>query len=129
SHQPDADLSGYYLPVGEPQVGDVALRHLFVAAEPDFADWEAGERRYPPVALRLAGGRIVPTAYSVSEGRIRLEGRHDGLGAVEFDGRLDADALAQARRAIGSRAVVLTGTLKAGGQTHSGLRFTWSSGE
>jgi len=50
------------------------------------------------------------------------------LAAIDV-ATIAAPALAQARRAIGSRAVVLTGTLTAGGRTYGGLRFVWSNGE
>jgi hypothetical protein len=48
---------------------------------------------------------------------------------VSFEGRLDQDALAKARRNLGDQGVVLKGTLKVGGRTFDGVSMRWWAGD
>ena len=142
------DLSGYYMPVSEVRVGQWVLRDVFVGQAAEFASWKAGQRSgtFAPVMLefedpdsptvqtelgesRAGQIRVLPDRFSVSDDRIRFEGRSKELGRVTFDGRLDAGALATARRNLGDDGVVVTGTLSAGGQRAGGVRLRWWMGD
>lgn len=142
------DISGYYMPATELQAGNWRLRNAFIGQEPDFASWEGGSRRgvFAPVMfefedvsspmtktelgeVRSGQIRVLPSRYEVSDGRVVFEGRADGVGAVSFNGRLDGDALATARRNLGDESPVLAGTLKVGGRTFHGVRFRWWAGD
>lgn len=136
THDISADQSGYYRPLTPVRSGDWTLIHLFIGQAADFATWEAGRRTVglAPVMLefedaRGARTRVVPSRYTVTDTVVRLEGRSAELGEVAFDGRLDADALATARRNLGDEGAVVTGTLKAGGRTFSGVHLRWWAGD
>lgn len=136
SHDLDIDESGYYRPLSPVRAGDWILSHLFLGQTAAFAAWEEGERiaGLAPVMLEFedaAGARIrvIPSRYTVTDTTVRLEGRSAELGQVTFEGRLNADALATARRNLGDEGVVLTGSLKAGGQTTNGVGFRWWAGD
>jgi hypothetical protein len=118
------------------QTGDWALSHLFIGQDATFAAWEGGERidGLAPVTLEFEhkGGaliRVMPVRYTVTDSLVRFEGRSSELGDVAFDGRLDPEALATARRNLGDQGAVVTGTLKIGGRTISGVRFRWWAGD
>jgi hypothetical protein len=135
-HDLPVDESGYYRPLTPVQTGDWTLSHLFIGQADAFAAWEAGERiaGLAPVMLEFADKagtrtRIIPSRYTVTGAIVRFEGRSADLGEVAFDGRLDADALATARRNLGDQGVVVSGTLKVGGQTVGGVRFRWWAGD
>ena len=142
------DISGYYMPASEVRVGDWLLRNAFIGQEADFASWEAGTRQgvFAPVMfefedvtspmtatelgeVRSGQIRVLPSRYEVSDGRVMFEGRADGVGVVRFDGRLDGDALATARRNLGDESPVLVGTLTIGGRRFDGARFRWWAGD
>lgn len=148
AHAFDGDLSGYYMPSGETAAGAWRLDHLFIGQATDFADWEAGRRSgtFAPVMLEFVDPsspttatelgevhtgriRVLPERYSVTEDRVRFTGRSPDLGEVTFEGRLDVEALASARRNLGDEAAVLTGTLTAGGATVRGVRLRWWAGD
>lgn len=138
THSQSEDLSGYYT-VGEAQVGpgDYALTHLFVGQAQEFADWEAGKRSatFAPVMLEfLVPGetteRVLPTSYSVSDGRIRMTGTSSNGEAVTFDGQLNAGTLATARRNLGgSEEPAITATIRIGDQSYSGVKLNWYGGD
>jgi len=142
------DLSGYYLPVADVRAGQWTLSHVFVGQASEFAAWKAGRRSgtFAPVMLQFEDRssplvqteigeshtgqlRVLPTRFTVTDDRIRFEGKSAELGAVSFDGRLDQGALATARRNLGDDGAVVTGTLRAGGQTASGVRLRWWMGD
>ncbi len=136
SHDIRADESGYYRPLTPVRSGDWSLSHLFIGQAAGFAAWEAGERiaGLAPVMLEFedaagARTRVVPSRYTVTDSAVRLVGRSPALGEVAFDGRLDADALATARRNLGDEGAVVTGTLKVGGRTIRGVQLRWWAGD
>jgi hypothetical protein len=126
-HDLPEDVSGYYIPTTAVQVGDWRLHHLFLGQVPDFMAWRDGQRTagFAPIMMEFEAGdkarrtRLIPMAYDVTE----------DLGAVSFDGRLDQDALAKARRNLGDQGVVLKGTLKVGGRTFDGVSMRWWAGD
>ncbi|SJM57886.1 hypothetical protein FM111_06185 [Brevundimonas diminuta 3F5N] len=136
-HDLPEDVSGYYIPTTAVQVGDWRLHHLFMGQVPDFMAWRDGQRTvgFAPIMMEFEAGdktrrtRLIPTAYDVSEDRVRFEATSRELGAVSFDGRLDQDALAKARRNLGDQGVVLKGTLKVGGRTFDGVSMRWWAGD
>lgn len=138
AHSQSDDLSGYYT-VGEAQVGpgDYALTHLFVGQAQEFADWEDGKRTatFAPVMLEfLVPGetteRVLPSSYSVSDGRIRMTGVSANGERVTFDGQLNTGTLATARRNLGgSEEPAITATLRIGDQTYSGVKLNWYGGD
>lgn len=138
SHAQTEDLSGYYQ-VGEAQVGpgDFSLMHLFVGQAQEFRDWEEGKRTatFAPVMLEfLVPGetteRVLPTSYSVSDGRVRMAGINSNGERVTFDGQLNAGALATARRNLGGgEAPALTAVVVIGDQTYSGVKLGWYGGD
>lgn len=136
THDISADQSGYYRPLTPVRSGDWTLIHLFIGQDAAFTAWEDGERiaGLAPVMLEFEDAtgtrtRVVPSRYTVTDRTVRLEGRSAELGEVSFDGRLNADALATARRNLGDEGAVVTGTLKAGGQTVSGIGLRWWAGD
>lgn len=137
THDLPEDVSGYYIPMTAVQVGEWRLHHLFMGQVPDFMSWRDGARTagYAPIMLEFEAGdqarrtRLIPTAYDVTEERVRFEARSRDLGAVSFEGRLDPDALAKARRNLGDQGVVLKGTLKVGGRTFDGVSMRWWAGD
>ena len=136
THDISADQSGYYRPLTPVRSGDWTLVHLFIGQNAAFAAWEDGDRSagLAPVVLEFADAdgtriRVVPSRYTVTDTTVRLAGRSEELGEVTFDGRLDADALATARRNLGDDGAVVTGRLTAGGQTFGGVGFRWWAGD
>lgn len=136
-HDLPEDVSGYYIPTTAVQVGEWRLHHLFLGQVPDFMAWRDGQRTagFAPIMMEFEAGdkarrtRLIPTAYDVTEDRVRFEATSRELGAVSFDGRLDQDALAKARRNLGDQGVVLKGTLKVGGRTFDGVSMRWWAGD
>lgn len=136
-HDLPEDVSGYYIPTTAVQVGDWRLHHLFLGQVPDFMAWRDGQRTagFAPIMMEFEAGdktrrtRLIPTAYDVTEDRVRFEATSRELGAVSFDGRLDQDALAKARRNLGNQGVVLKGTLKVGDRTFDGVSMRWWAGD
>ncbi len=136
-HDLPEDVSGYYIPTTAVQVGDWRLHHLFMGQVPDFMAWRDGQRTagFAPIMMEFEAGdkarrtRLIPTAYDVTEDRVRFEATSRELGAVSFDGRLDQDALAKARRNLGDQGVVLKGTLKVGDRTFDGVSMRWWAGD
>lgn len=136
SHDIRADQSGYYQPLTPVRSGDWTLSHLFIGQDVAFVAWEGGERigGLAPVTLEFEDKdgtrvRVVPARYTVTDSRVSFAGRSPELGEVAFDGRLDPEALATARRNLGDQGAVVTGTLKIGGRTLSGVRFRWWAGD
>lgn len=136
-HDLPEDVSGYYIPTTAVQVGDWRLHHLFLGQVPDFMAWRDGQRTagFAPIMMEFEAGdkarrtRLIPTAYDVTEDRVRFEATSRELGAVSFDGGLDQDALAKARRNLGDQGVVLKGRLKVGGRTFDGVSMRWWAGD
>ena len=136
THQLQDDVSGYYRPLTPVRSGDWTLAHLFIGQGEAFTAWEDGERvaGLAPVMLEFADAagtrtRVVPSRYTVTDSTVRFEGRSADLGEVRFDGRLDDEALATARRNLGDEGAVVTGTLTVGGQTTRGVGFRWWAGD
>lgn len=136
-HDLPEDVSGYYIPTTAVQVGDWRLHHLFMGQVPDFMAWRDGQRTasFAPIMMEFEAGdktrrtRLIPTAYDVTEDRVRFQATSRDLGAVSFEGRLDQDALAKARRNLGDQGVVVKGTLKVGGRTFDGVSMRWWAGD
>jgi len=136
-HDLPEDVSGYYIPTTAVQVGDWRLHHLFMGQVPDFMAWRDGQRTagFAPIMMEFEAGdktrrtRLIPTAYDVTEDRVRFQATSRELGAVSFEGRLDQDALAKARRNLGDQGVVLKGRLKVGGRTFDGVSMRWWAGD
>lgn len=148
SHAATADISGYYMPAEPVRIGKWGLDHLFVGQASEFESWEGGSRSetFAPVMLQFddasspmvatelgeahsVTARILPTRYDVTDTAVSFEGRSPELGKVSFDGRLDPDALATAKRNLGGDGVVMTGTLTAGGQTVRDVSLRWWMGD
>lgn len=136
-HDLPEDVSGYYIPTTVVQVGDWRLHHLFIGQVPDFMAWRDGQRTAgcAPIMMEFETGdkarrtRLIPTAYDVTEDRVRFEASSRELGAVSFEGALDQGALATARRNLGDQGVVLKGRLKVGDRTFDGVSMRWWAGD
>tara|TARA_R110002051_G_scaffold103453_2_gene175260 strand:+ start:1371 stop:1889 length:519 start_codon:yes stop_codon:yes gene_type:complete len=136
SHDISQDQSGYYIPLAPVRAGDWSINHLFLGQTADFTAWEAGAQgsTFAPVMIEFedAAGRrtrALPTRYTVTDTVVHFEGQSAQLGTVVFDGRLDADAVATAKRNLGDEGAVLTGTLRVGGKSLGGVRFRWWAGD
>ncbi|CAN5407164.1 hypothetical protein BH10PSE2_BH10PSE2_25050 [soil metagenome] len=137
SHEISGDLSGNYLPVTSISVDGYRVKSLYLGQGADFTAWEAGSKSgaFGPVMIefeKIDGGdviRVLPRSYAVTDGRVRFEGSDARLGQVAFNGTLDADALATARRNLGDEGPVLSGTLRAGGTAFGGQTFRWYGGD
>lgn len=142
------DASGYYLPTSEVQVGTYRLDHIFLGQGMEFEAWAGGERSgtFAPVMLQFDDVsspmvateigeahsitvRVLPTAYAVTDDRVRFVGQSNELGGVSADLRLDLEALATARRNLGSDAVVLTGTVTIGDRRFDDVAMRWWMGD
>jgi hypothetical protein len=138
AHSQTEDLSGYYR-VGEPRVGpaDFALMQLFVGQAREFRDWEEGRRTatFAPVMLEFQGPgetpeRVLPESYAVSDGQVRMTGKTSAGERVTFVGRMNAGALATARRNLGGgEAPAVTAVVVVGDQTWSGVKLSWYGGD
>lgn len=138
AHSQVEDLSGAYS-VGEAQVGpaDLRLRSLFLGQNPDFRDWEEGRRTagYAPVMLEFSTSageseRVTAESYAVNEDRVRMTGTAPNGERITFDGRIDAGALATARRNLGGgEAAAVTATVRIGDQTFRGVKLHWNGGD
>jgi hypothetical protein len=74
--------------------------------------------------------RVLPTRYSVSDGRIRMSGTNSNGESVTFDGQLNAGTLATARHNLGgAEEPAITATLRIGDQTYSGVKLGWYGGD
>lgn len=141
---------GYYLPTTEVKVGDYRLDNLHIAGQQGFNDWESGQRTktYAPVMLEFvditsparknALGNVVysvklkvlPTAYLITDDRVRMVGSHPKLGEVRIDAKIDAAALRKSKAAKGKDgAVVVTGPLQVGDIPFGSVSFKWLGGD
>lgn len=141
---------GYYLPANEVKIGDYRLDNLHVAGQMGFNDWETGQRTktYAPVMLEFvditsparknALGNVVysvklkvlPTAYAVTDDRIRLVGSHPKLGEVRLDAKIDPAALKKSKGSKGKDGVtVARGALQVGDTPFKDVAFTWRGGD
>lgn len=135
SHSQSDDISGEYRVIGEASGNRLSRLHIGQIA--DFEAWESGRRSggFAPVMLDVQADsgtmeRVLPDAYSVNDGQVRMTGRSDRLGPVSFTGRLDKGALATARRNLGeAEAASMTGTVTIDGATRSGLKLNWYGGD
>lgn len=82
-----------------------------------------------PAETRSIAPSVLPTRYAVSDDRTEFEGTSPKPGAVRFEGRIDPGVLATSRRNLGDEGVVVTGTLRAAGQTVSDVRLRWWTGD
>ena len=148
SYSATADISGFYRPLSEERLGPWSFSHVFIGQATEFESWSSGARSstFAPVTVEFSDAtsprvrtetgegysvveRVLPTSYSVSDGRIRFEGRSDKLGTVTFDGRLDAGALATARRNLGDEGAVVTGRLTVDEMPPRTVRLRWWMGD
>jgi hypothetical protein len=148
SHATTTDISGYYVPAEPVRIGKWSLDYVFLGQASEFDSWEGGSRSEPygPVTLQFDDATspmvetevgeahsitagVLPTRYTVTDTAVTFEGQSPELGRVTFDGLLDPDALATARRNLGGDGVVLTGTLTAAGQTVGDVRLRWWIGD
>ncbi|MFC5342301.1 hypothetical protein ACETK8_13580 [Brevundimonas staleyi] len=135
AHSHSDDISGYYRASGV-SAGDLTLAQVFVGQTQEFEAWEAGRRSttFAPVMVELTRGgetlRVLPTRYSVSDGRVSMQGTAPGVGEVSVDLRLDKGALATARRNLGgSDEATMTGSVRIGGRSFSGVKLNWYGGD
>ena len=148
SHAMSSDLSGYYMPATEVQIGKWSFDHVFVGQTHDFQAWESGGRNetFAPVMLQFddatspmvateigeahsVTARVLPTAYLVTDTGLSFEGRSPELGLVSFEGVLDPGALATSRRNLGNEGVVVTGTLTVGNAPARTVQLRWWGGD
>ena len=141
---------GYYLPTTEVKVGNYRLDTLHIAGQQGFNDWESGQRTktYAPVMLEFVDVtsparknalgnltysvklKVLPTAYLVTDERVRMVGSHPKLGEVRIDARIDPAALRKSKAAKGKDgAVVITGPLQVGDTPFNSVSFTWLGGD
>ena len=148
SHALTVDASGYFMPVTAPSFGKWMLRDIAVGQATDFAAWEAGNRSstWAPIMIefedatspmvqtelgesRSGHARVLPTSYVVTDTSVSFAGTSLELGEVKFEGVLNPDALATARRNLGDEGAVLTGSLTAGGITIGMVSLRWWGGD
>ena len=135
AHSQSEDISGVYRASGVSE-GDLTLTQVFVGQTADFEAWEAGRRSgsFAPVMAEFTRGgetvRILPDRYSVSDGRVSMRGTAPGVGEVSVDLRLDKGALATARRNLGgAEDPAMTGSVRVGGRSFSGVKLNWYGGD
>ena len=115
-HDLSGDVSGEYRPAA---ADEAAVASLFIGQKAAFAAWEGGDRSAPPLILTLNGPqgqeRVLPETYRVADASVRMTGSTPE-GRIELEARIDQDALATARRNLGDRTVVISGTVQSGGR-------------
>lgn len=129
------DAAGDYAPLQTVKVGDWTLEHIFIAGPHSFENWVSGNTRQPtqaPLTMVFSGNNgeltVAPARFDVSDSRVRFDGSSPVTGDYRFDGRIDLDALATARRTLGYEGAVLKGSLKIGGQTFDNLSLKIKTG-
>ena len=135
THSQSEDISGAYHASGVSE-GDLTLTQVFVGQVQDFEAWEAGRRSttFAPVMVEFTRGgqtvRVLPDRYSVGDGRVSMRGTAPGVGEVSVDLRLDKGALATARRNLGGNEdAAMSGTVRIGGRSFSGVKLNWYGGD
>ncbi|MBU1345941.1 MAG: hypothetical protein KKA16_03200 [Alphaproteobacteria bacterium] len=135
SHSQSEDISGSYRATGVTG-GALTLTQVFVGQTQDFEAWEAGRRSttFAPVMVEFTREgqtvRVLPDRYAVSDGRVSMRGTAPGVGEVSVDLRLDKGALATARRNLGgSEDAALTGSVRIGGRSVTGVKLSWYGGD
>ncbi len=115
-HDLSGDVSGEYRPAA---ADESAVASLFIGQKAAFAAWEGGDRSAPPMILTLNGPqgevRVLPETYRVTDASIQMTGATPH-GPIELEARIDQDALATARRNLGDRTVVISGSVQSGGR-------------
>lgn len=149
--RPKADAQfGYYLPATEVKIGKYRLDHLHIAGQKGFDDWENGLRTktYAPVMLEFVDVtspsrvnalgntvysvklKVLPTAYLVTDDRVRLVGSHPKLGEVRMDAKIDPAMLKKSKAAKGKNGeTVAAGPLQVGDTPFELVPFTWRGGD
>ena len=124
-HDLSGDMSGEYRPT---EAAGSAVASLFIGQETAFAAWEAGDRSAPPLILMLNGPqgemRVLPETYRITDAAVRTGVTPQGQ--VEIEARIDQGALATARRNLGDRTVVISGTVQAGGRRSPVALTAWN---
>ncbi|WP_312598757.1 hypothetical protein [Brevundimonas sp.] len=125
-HDLTGDVSGEYRPT---EATGPAVASLFIGQATAFAAWEAGDRRAPPLILTLNAPegevRVLPETYRITDASVRMTGATPE-GQVELEARIDQGALATARRNLGDRTVVISGTVQAGGRRSPVALTAWN---
>nr|WP_316626990.1 hypothetical protein [uncultured Brevundimonas sp.] len=125
-HALSEDLSGEYRPVAPDSAGVVSL---FIGQGSAFAAWEAGDRGASPLILTLATAEgektVLPIRYQITDDAVRMTGA-TATGEVQLDARIDQGALATARRNLGDRTVVISGTVQIDGRRAPLALTAWS---
>lgn len=128
------DVAGDYAPVQAVQGADWQLEHIFIAGPHSFEAWGPSGNpavQSPVIFVFLLGDKtfqVKAEAFDLSEQNIRIEAESAETGAIRFEGLLDMDALATARRTLGAETVVLKGTLKVGNQSFNNLGLKIKTG-
>jgi len=122
-HRLSGDVSGGYRPVAETS-GGWRVESLFIGQPAAFEAWEAGRREAAPLILVLSGPegriRLTPRVYDLTDDSLHLvadtgAGTADD-GKATLDARIDQGGLATARRNLGDRTPVITGSLTIGSE-------------
>jgi len=128
------DVAGDYAPLETVQVQNWTLQHIFVAGPHVFESWIGGERQLmqSPVSMVFSDEKgtltVAPGRFDISDNHFRFSGSSPATGDYDFEGRIDLDALATARRTLGSEETVLKGRLQIGGQTFNALALKIKTG-
>lgn len=139
SHAAGLDQFGFYMPQSDVTFGSYRLRNLHVGSAEELAAYERGQSvspAYAPVMLEFVDvsqgedgpvRRVLPDSYELSGGKIRFKGHDEILGEVEFEGDIDAKALARVRSG-GGEEPVLKAVVSAMRQRLT-RSFTWFGGD
>lgn len=128
------DVAGDYAPLETVQVQNWTLQHIFVAGPHVFESWIGGERQpmQSPVTMVFSDEEgtltVAPARFDISDNHFRFSGSSPATGDFAFEGQIDLDALATARRTLGSEETVLKGRLRMGGQTFNSLALKLETG-
>ncbi len=129
------DAAGDYEPLQPLQVGEWRLDQIFIAGPHSFENWisvDASRPTQAPLKMVLSGNNgeltLAPGRFDINERHVRFEGKSPLTGDYRFDGQIDLDALAEARRQLGSQEAVLKGRLEIGGRSFNNLEFKIKTG-
>ena len=118
-HRLEGDVSGDYRPVAETAKA-WRVDSLFIGQASAFEAWEGGRCDVSPLILTLTGpdGAVTfaPRAYDLTDARLTLIGVAPDGREARLEARIDAGALATARRNLGDQTPVITGAVTVGGR-------------
>lgn len=144
------DYFGYFLPTDPVKVGKFQLKDFFIGGKDDFKSFESGkaDKAFAAVMIEFEDVtspkktaedgqeyytgqiRVLPTSYSVGNGKVNFSGSDAKLGAITFAGTLDKDFFKKPAPDVPhpDDRPMLRGRLTIGGKVFN-VAFNWFGGD